>query len=762
MRAPIHERETELVNDKDPQDQIDAINMLAWQLRDGDAKRAYELSEEAYHLSHQGVYDRDPYLKGKSQSLSLMGYLNHYQSNYDLALSQSFEALSIFERIGALTGIPTTLTIIGLTYLRLGNYEQSIPFHQKALKIAQELGDPLGEAKALNAIGLVYLWRDHHTEAISYFSESLQIYQDIKDTNGQCAVMTNLCMSFRGVSDYDKSLMYGHLCLQLCQKTQNRNREAMALSNIAVSYGALKNFEESVLYFNKALDIIGIIDDSFVKASVLFNTGKMYNKQGNLHASQEHLNQALHIAQESNQKGFQFECHQVLADTYKKQSKFDLALYHYEQFHSIRELVFQEESENKLKNLEHLHHTETARKEGEIDHLERQLRQSQKLEAIGTLAGGIAHEFNNILAAIIGFTELGLHTLPPKHQVYNYLQEVLKAGRRAKDLVQQILAFGRQAKIEFRPISFSALVEETLRLIRASLPSTIRIEQQIAAETGMVRADSTQLQQVVMNLCANAEYAMRGIGGVLEISVANVEVDDAFAALHPDFQPGPYVRLTIRDTGHGMTPEILEHIFDPFFTTKGVGEGSGMGLAMVHGTVTNHGGAITVESTPCVGTIFNIYLPRIAQYDKGREPTEAHPCEGQGRLLVVDDESAIAHAMTGLLKGYGYEVSTHIKSIEALDAFRVSPNAFDLVITDQTMPEMTGEQLVAALRQCRPDIPIILCTGFSHVINETKAAKLGIDAFVMKPVEGRQLATTIQQVLAQRSKPRYYSLEIAE
>ena len=244
--------------------------------------------------------------------------------------------------------------------------------------------------------------------------------------------------------------------------------------------------------------------------------------------------------------------------------------------------------------------------------------------------------------------------------------------------------------------------------------------------------------------------------------VANVEVDDAFVTQYPDCQPGPYVCLTIRDTGHGMTSEILDHIFDPFFTTKEVGEGSGMGLAMVHGTVMNHRGAIAVESTPGVGTTFKVYLPQIAPCDEGLEHTEVRVAAGQGHILVVDDESAIAHAISGLLKGYGYEVMTHLKSLNALETFRASPDAFDLVITDQTMPDMTGEQLVAELRRCRPDIPIILCTGFSHVIDAARAADLGIDAFVMKPVEGRQLAATIQHVLAQNASAGHDHLGISE
>ena len=396
-----------------------------------------------------------------------------------------------------------------------------------------------------------------------------------------------------------------------------------------------------------------------------------------------------------------------------------------------------------------------VRKQVEEDHkrLEAQLRQAQKMEAIGTLAGGIAHEFNNILGAILGFTDLTQYEVPQGSPAWSNLQEVLKAGRRAKDLVQQILAFSRQSEQEQEPLSVSLVVQDILALLRASLPSTIEIRHHLTEEGGTVRANRTQLYQVVMNLCANAEQAMRETGGVLELGADQIEVDAAFAAQHPDLQPGPHVRLRIHDTGPGMTPDVVERIFEPFFTTKDVGEGTGMGLAIVHGIVTSHGGAITVDSTPGEGTTFAVYLPRstdAAVTDALDHPAEDLP-QGHGRLLFVDDEEMLVRMGQSMFTRLGYEVVACTSSVEALDAFRAEPAQFDLVITDQTMPRMTGEELAWELRHLRPDIPIVLCTGYSHLMNAEKARDLGIDAFCMKPLVARDLAVTVQRVLQQRA-----------
>jgi len=383
-------------------------------------------------------------------------------------------------------------------------------------------------------------------------------------------------------------------------------------------------------------------------------------------------------------------------------------------------------------------------------HLEAQLRQVQKLQAIGTLAGGIAHDFNNILSAILGYTELALTGVPPTAPVWYNLEQVLIAGRRAKDLVQQILTFSRQGEQEGQPVQLARLVTEALTLLRAALPSTIAIRRELHEEAGTVLADPTQLHQVLMNLCTNAAHAMRDVGGVLTVDLDACEVT-APEAVHPELAPGSYLRLMVRDTGHGMPPEIMERIFEPFFTTKGMGEGTGMGLAVVHGIVTKCGGVIAVESAPGHGTIFTVYLPRGDQPVAALAGPEDAVPRGSERILFVDDEEALAQLGHLLLTGLGYDVVTYTSSVEALEAFRAQPDRFDLVITDQTMPDMTGDVLVCALRQMRPDLPIIVCTGFSQRLMAGPAEAIDIDAVCLKPLVARDLARTIRQVFAQRT-----------
>jgi signal transduction histidine kinase/CheY-like chemotaxis protein len=386
----------------------------------------------------------------------------------------------------------------------------------------------------------------------------------------------------------------------------------------------------------------------------------------------------------------------------------------------------------------------------ERQRLTEELRQVQKMEAVGRLAGGVAHDFNNILAAMIGYTELSMYNIPTSNPAWHQLQEVLRAGQRAKALVQQILTFSRRTEQAHTPVQLPPLVEEALALLRASLPSSIEIRQHIDPEVGAVLADPTQLHQVIINLCANAEYAMRQTGGVLEVRLEAVEVDTALAAQHPALHLGPHVQLTVRDTGQGMPPDVVERIYDPFFTTKAAGEGTGIGLSVVHGIVVNHGGTITVESQVGQGTTFTIYLPCIP-WDMADEVQADEPIpHGLGRLLFIDDEPALVRLGYSVLTQLGYDVAAYTSSAEALAAFQAAPHHFDLVITDYTMPQMTGDVLTRALRRLRPDIPIILETGFSHTIDTEQITALGIDAFLLKPWTVRELARTIAQVLAQR------------
>jgi signal transduction histidine kinase/ActR/RegA family two-component response regulator len=390
---------------------------------------------------------------------------------------------------------------------------------------------------------------------------------------------------------------------------------------------------------------------------------------------------------------------------------------------------------------------ERQRAEEERQRLTAQLQQAQKLEALGTLAGGIAHDFNNILSAILGYTELTLDEVPPESRAWHQLQHVLSAGQRAKDLVQQILTFSRQGSPARCALRLDRLVLEVLGLLRASLPSTIEIRTHLAPKVGTVRADPTQMHQVLLNLCTNAEHAMRETGGLLEIGVDTVEVDEGLVTSHPALHPGPHVRLTIRDTGHGMAPDVLARLFEPFFTTKGVGVGTGLGLSVVHGIMAAHQGAISVQSTVGQGTTFTLYLPCVQPSHVELPPAEALRHQGQGRILLVDDEAPLAHLAEAMLTRLGYEVVACTSSVEALEAFRAAPQQFDVVITDQTMPHLTGEQLARALRGIRPDIPIILCTGFSHVMDADKARVLGLAGFCRKPFGTRDLVHVLSQVV---------------
>ena len=384
--------------------------------------------------------------------------------------------------------------------------------------------------------------------------------------------------------------------------------------------------------------------------------------------------------------------------------------------------------------------------------MEAQLRHAHHVQALGTLAGGIAHDFNNMLAAIMGYTELAAMDLPPSSPPHTALHHALAAAHRAKDLVQQILLFSRQQPAGRAPLALAPLLREAVTFLRASLPATIAIHLHLAETAGPVLADATQIHQVVMNLCTNAGYAMREMGGTLDIALDGVEIDPAVAATHPDLTPGPYVRLTVHDTGPGMSPEVLARLFEPYFTTKALGAGSGMGLAVVHGIVASHGGAVTVRSAPGQGATFTVYLPRLAQ-DVVVPPVLApDPLpRGQERILLVDDEASVAEMGYHLLTRLGYAVVTYTSSREALDAFRAAPERFDLLITDHTMPEMTGEALARAVRQIRPELPLILCTGFSETMTAEYAQALGIDAYLMKPWEIGVLAQTLRRVLTQRS-----------
>ena len=390
--------------------------------------------------------------------------------------------------------------------------------------------------------------------------------------------------------------------------------------------------------------------------------------------------------------------------------------------------------------------TERKRNEEEREKLRNQLVQSQKMESIATLAGGIAHDFNNILSSIIGFTELTLDDVEKGSIIEENLQEVYSAGKRARDLIRQFLTFARQSEEKLRPVQIDTIVKEVLKFIRSSIPTTIEIKQNIESDS-LIMGNPTQVHQILMNCCTNAAYAMEDDGGVLEVTLKDVVIADNPTMSPVELKPGDYVELKISDTGVGIPSDILDSIFEPYFTTKAAGEGTGLGLAVVHGIVESYGGKIMVDSSRGRGTSFTIYLPVVKkQYKQTVYSAQSLP-RGKERILFVDDEDQIANISGQILKRLGYSVTTCTSSMEAYELFRKKPDDFDLVITDMTMPNMTGDRLAVELMKIRPDIPVILCTGYSKKISDKTVSKIGVKALAYKPIAKADLAKTIRNVL---------------
>ncbi len=384
-------------------------------------------------------------------------------------------------------------------------------------------------------------------------------------------------------------------------------------------------------------------------------------------------------------------------------------------------------------------------------HLESRLRQAQKMEAIGTLAGGIAHDFNNILTPITGFTELAMGKLPADSAATNDLKQVARAAGRARELVRQILTFSRKNDGETRPLKPEPIIKEALKLMRSTLPTTIEIRQDITAECGMIMADPGQLHQVIMNLCTNAYHAMRESGGVLAVGLERLILrEDDARLIAAEMKPGPYLRLSVSDNGCGMKRATMERMFEPYYTTKPASEGTGLGMAVVHGIVSQHGGKITAYSEPDQGTTIHVYLPELEAEELRREEDddpEAPLPLGRERVLVVDDDKIIAGMLRHMLTHLGYKVGALSDPREALALIKDKPEETDLLITDMTMPHLTGAELATAAMAAAPALRVILCTGFSELINQEKSRELGIHAFLMKPVTIQQLARTVDKVL---------------
>jgi signal transduction histidine kinase len=397
--------------------------------------------------------------------------------------------------------------------------------------------------------------------------------------------------------------------------------------------------------------------------------------------------------------------------------------------------------------LEHLVEERTA----ELKKTHAQLLHAQKMEALGTLAGGIAHDFNNILAVIIGFSEIVIDELSDNPELKDDVKEIHIAGQRAKSLVRQILTFARKTDTERKPLQASLFIKEGLKMLRATIQTTIEIKPKIESKA-LIMGDPVHLNQIIMNLCTNAAHAMEDEGGVLEVSLTQEEIKTPLVSRGVRLPVGKYLKLAISDTGTGISPKVIDSIFEPYFSTKQIGEGTGLGLSVVHGIVTSYNGLITVDSEFNIGSTFTVFLPVLKQTSEQIELEEKELPTGNEKILFVDDEASITKMADKMLARLGYQITTCQNGPEAIALIKSNPTAFDLAITDMTMPGMTGDKLAQELMNIRSDIPVIVCTGYSKKISEESILEIGVKALVMKPFKKDILAHTIRDVLDNAQK----------
>ncbi|MCG6882001.1 MAG: PAS domain S-box protein [Deltaproteobacteria bacterium] len=378
------------------------------------------------------------------------------------------------------------------------------------------------------------------------------------------------------------------------------------------------------------------------------------------------------------------------------------------------------------------------------------LQQSQKMEAIGTLAGGIAHDFNNILAIILGNAELAADDVPDWNPASASLKEIHQASIRAKDMVQQLLAFSRKTDEESKPTNIAKIIKESMKMLRSVIPTSVEFKQHISDDPCNVMGDATQINQIVMNLVTNAADAMSEEGGFLEVTLENILLQEEKSCFDWVLSPGPYVRLKVRDTGEGIEPKIMDRIFEPFYTTKEVGKGTGMGLSLIHGIVKRHGGGVRAESELGKGTLFEIYFPALEKTVEEEKAPNGEIRGGSERILFVDDEESMVNLNRQRLERLGYQVKTTTQPLEALEWFKTDPDQFDVIITDMTMPRMAGDRLAAQVLEIRPHMPVIICTGYSERMSEKKAEALGVRKYIEKPIELRKLASALREVLDEK------------
>ena len=709
-----------------------------------------------------------------------------------LAAVQAYDKLSLQSRLGY------GLYELGGAFGTAGMYTESLQHIRRAAEIFDALGDDYGLAKALQGTGSTMHRCGRLDEAIECTRQAASIFHRLQRDLDEGYCLFNLATHMDLKCEAEQSIPVLNEALALAEKVAKPRLIAYCLGQLGVAHSRIGQADKAEEYHVQALGYAESLADPVLIAWTRYHIAECKKERGFAEDAEPHYEAALAIAERAGLLDCQAQCLEAQARICESHNDCKQALALLRAAHQIKEKMLLEAADRNLQRLQTIMELDRTRREkqllevakeeltrtveertrelsaavGRLEeeiavrreemvvrlNLERELQQAQKMEAVGLLAAGIAHDFNNILATIRGNAGLARSDIDSEHPAQESLIEIEKSTTRAREIVQQILLFSRKESVSRAALDLGTATEAALRQLLVTLPPGIEIR--AACEEGLpkVNANSTAVQQIVTNLATNASHAMGGVG-ILGVSVDSVVVDEGMAARVPALHPGQYVRLRVRDSGHGMTPEVLEHIFEPFYTTKGPGEGTGLGLAVVHGIVRDHEGAIRVTSEPGRGTEFEVYFPALLPAETAAEPTPAPArasatgaatSDGAGRhVLLVDDDEALVFLSRRTLERMGYRVEGFTEPEEALAALKAAPSSFDAVVADMAMPKMSGLELARKLLAARSDIPIILLSGYIRDSDEARARELGVREVHWKPSTVSELGETLHRCLAQ-------------
>ncbi|MFN8489626.1 MAG: tetratricopeptide repeat protein [Caldilineaceae bacterium] len=767
--SSVQELAAQLNQPMPARERVDLINDLVWALERQEMERSRQWLQEAQTLATTGEFTAAPYALGLARCAINLARVEHFQGHYEVALAHGLEAVARCEQINDLRNLARALDITGITYVRLGNHAEALPCLLRGLTLAVQQGDKEQEAYSYNTLAILYVNLGDHQKGAFYFEQSLALARALGNLNNQAIMLSNLCMSYKDLGDYPKALEHGLAGLELAKQVQNIPVQMWALSNLGNTYAAQANFEQALEYYRQAVDLAEGGGDAFDQAYTLLSVARACFKQNQFEVAHAYAELVLDIAEKSKQQGFQFEAHEVLAAIAKEQGNFVAALAHYERFHQIKEQIFNQEADDRLKRLEVAYQTEAAKREAEIyqlryvelqreiserERVQKALIQAQKLESLGILAGGVAHDFNNLLVSIMGQTGLAARKLADEHPIQRHLDKVREAAGRAATLALQMLAYSGRGNVQIVHKRLNELLVENSQLLRSAIGEQVQLHFSLAEDLPLVEIDPGQLYQVLINLALNAA----------EAEASRIRIRTQRKTLDPLHRPdeslywqytaqplpaGDYVALVVEDNGKGMDAATQEKLFDPFFSTKFTGRG--LGLAAVLGIVRGHKGGITVQSQPGRGSTFQVLFPVAASLET------VHPSQGQAatplpaplrqtvqHVLVIDDQIDVCETITAILNQVQILTHEFADGQAGIQYYQQHYQEIDAVLLDLTMPGLNGIQTARELHKIYAKTPIILMSGFTTL---DIAKNLGETLpFLQKPFTAETLLNTLQQV----------------